>query len=201
MLTPTLHGILDGGSRLSTIGDSPLTVPLRYCQRNKTYFVFNGCMRSSPLHRTSHSCRHPEISHYTHAWLPSLTNSLDFLNKPPTCNLASLDASISHSHRRVFIRHIERVLQQPYIRRLQRLESLVQLVHQHIYTPRAPYCKDGKQQLTPLISPSDNPLEALFTPLPHASTTTANLVPVPVSQPQMLNRSSTICSIPRSWSI
>ena len=140
-------------------------------------------------------------SYYTHAWLPSLANPLDFLDKPLTCNLASLDASISHSHRRVFIRHIERVLQQPYIRRLQRLESLVQPVYQHILPPRAPYCKDEKQQLTPLISPSDNPLEALFTPFPQASTTTANLVPVPVSQPQILNRSSTICSIPRSWSI
>ena len=74
-------------------------------------------------------------SHYTQAWLPSLTNPLDFLNKPLTCNLASLDASISHSHRRVFIRHIERVLQQPYIRRLQRLESLVQPVYQRIYPP------------------------------------------------------------------
>ena len=140
-------------------------------------------------------------SHYTHAWLPSLANPLDFLNKPLTCNLASLDASISHSHRRVFVWHIERVLQEPYIRRLQRLESLAQPVHQRIYPPRAPYCKGEKRQLTPLKSPSDNPFEALFTLLPHASTTTANLVPVPVSQPQILNRSSIIWSIPRSWSI
>ena len=72
-------------------------------------------------------------SHYTHARLPSLANPLDFLNKPLTCYLASLDASISHSHRRVFIRHIERVLQQAYIRRLQCLESLVRPVYQRIY--------------------------------------------------------------------
>ena len=158
-------------------------------------------MGSKPPTSYISSTSSSQTSHYTHAWLPSLANPLDFLNKSLTRNLASLDASISHSHRRVFIRHVERILQQPYIRRLQRLESLVQPVYQHISPPRAPYCKDEKQQLTPLMSPSDNPLEALFAPFPHASITTANLVPVPVSQPQILNRSSTICSIPRSWSI
>lgn len=60
---------------------------------------------------------------------------------------------------------------------------------------------------TPRTSPSTNPLPPPFGPRPpstpsppQASTTIANRAPVPVSQPQMLNRSSTICSSPRSWS-
>lgn len=65
------------------------------------------------------------LSHYTHAGLPNLANPLYLLNKPLTRDLPPLSPATSNSHRRMFIRHIEWVLQQPYIRRLQRLKSLV----------------------------------------------------------------------------
>ena len=132
MLNQTLHEILDSGGCLLTTGASPSTVSLRYCQKKQHLLHHDWCMGSKPPTSYISSMSSSQTSHYTHAWLPSLANPLDFLNKSLARNLASLDASISHSHRRVFIRHIERILQQPYIRRLQRLESLVQPVYQHI---------------------------------------------------------------------
>lgn len=72
----------------------------------------------------------PSISsHNAQARLPSLANSLDLLNKFLTRNLTPLRPPTSNSHRRMFIRHIKRVLQQSYIRRLQRLECLVDTPH------------------------------------------------------------------------
>ena len=50
---------------------------------------------------------------------------------------------------------------------------------------------------SPSLIPSPVPS---FPSLPHMSSTMANLVPVPVSQPHTLSLSSTACNRPRSWS-
>ncbi len=73
------------------------------------------------------------ISHYTHARLPDVANPLHLLDKPLTRNLPPLSPPTGNSHRRVFIRHIKRVLQQPYVCCLQRLESLTHPTHQHFH--------------------------------------------------------------------
>ncbi len=72
-------------------------------------------------------------SHYTHARLPDIANPLYLLDKPLTRNLPPPPPPTGNSHRRVFIRHIKRVLQQPYVCCLQRLESLTHPTHQHFH--------------------------------------------------------------------
>lgn len=61
-----------------------------------------------------------------------------------------------------------------------------------------------RKKHTPLTSPSPSPLFCFPPPAspvrPQASTMIAKRAPVPVSQPHILSRSSTIWRRPRSWS-
>lgn len=103
---------------------------------------------ASSTHTKGHSAPLTS-SHYTHAWLPSLANPLHLLNKPLTRNLTPLHPPTSNGHRRMFIRHIEGVLQQSYIRCLQRLECLGYPTYQQssLSTPSASHALNQVQRV------------------------------------------------------
>ena len=143
---------------------------------------------------------HEQLPSDSSTRLPYLPNPLHFSNKALTSNLSPFPFPTGNGHGRMLIGNIEWILQQPYISCLQRLECL--LAHQN---PLRSF-KHAAPLLTPLTSPSAtallDPLVSEPLPrsplLPHASTTIANLVPVPVCHPHMLSRSSTACNMPRS---
>ena len=138
MLTSAPRDIVGGGGcwlqKGADVSQCSLT-SVKECAPNSS-----GILASNrSFQYTNHSHHHPKdtgvpliLSHCTHAWLPRLANPVHLVNKPFTRNLRPLNTPLSNSHGRMFIRHIEWILQQPYIRCLQRLESLLHPTNQHI---------------------------------------------------------------------
>lgn len=102
-------------------------------------------------------------SHDAHARLPRLPDPLDLLDEPLARNLAPFHPPASNSHGRMFVRHVEWVLQQPHIRRLQRLESLVDPRHQHLSPPSLNHDKSAENSRP--SDPHPRSLSSLYSPL------------------------------------
>lgn len=134
---------------------------------------------------------------------PCFPNPFDLCNKSPTRDFARFASATCNSYWSVFVRPVERISQKMDIRHLKCSESLSILNQRPSYS-----CAECSwecsiveiRSFTGFSSPSLNPITcpSAIPSFPNISTTIQNLIPVPVSQPQQLNRSSTACRSPKS---